>query len=137
NEGFLQFAALVRAFPRELRTPEIIAPWYFAALSGLVWATPPPARVRPAAALAVWTVMNAGVPDILPVIVEATEQVMKLAAPSANTLDAIVAVAAETLAEVVPPAQVAQRMVEFLTPLDQARREAAMRAFLRVGRPQS
>ena len=109
--------------------------WYEAAATGLAWAMPPANRVRPVAALAVWLALNADLPKLLQPAIEVAERVMRTTAPGARVLDTVVVIMAEHLAQVTTPDQVAKRMVEFLAPLDQSRREQAMRAFLAA--PQS
>jgi hypothetical protein len=85
-DGIAQFAQLVRALPPDHATPESIVGWAAAAMSGLAWATPPPARPHAVAALAAWTVLHPGGEHIFPKALDAGENVMAAAAPAGDLL---------------------------------------------------
>jgi len=133
-DGFAQFTQLIRALPPAEATPESVVGWAAAAMTGLAWATPPPARPRAVAALVAWTVLNAGGEHIFPKVLDAAENVMAAAAPAGDLLAHTVSVLTETLGSIVPAGQVSIFFTRLLANLDQQRRARAMHAFLSVVR---
>lgn len=132
-DGFALFSRLMRALPHDA-TPECVAGWTGAAMTGLAWASPPPARPRAVAALAAWTVLNAGGEQVFPKVLDAGENVMAAAAPGGDLLTHTVSVLAEMLGGVAPPAQVGVLFTRLVANLDQQRRTRAMQAFLSLAR---
>jgi nucleoside phosphorylase len=133
-DGFAQFTRLVRTLPPADATPDVIVGWAAAAMTGLAWAIPPPARPRAVAALVAWTVLNAGGEHIFPKVLDAGENVMAAAAPAGDLLAHTVSVLAETLNSIVPAGQVGVLFTHLLANLDQQRRTRAMQAFLSLSR---
>ena len=133
-DGFAQYMRLMRALPPTEATPEAIAEWGAAAMTGLAWAIPPPARPRAVAGLLAWTVLNGGGAAIFPTILEAGEQVMAAAAPAGDLLAHTVAVLTETLSSIMPADQVGVIFTSLLAKFDKHRRAEAMQCFLSVPR---
>jgi nucleoside phosphorylase len=132
SEGFAQFMKLIRALPPTEATPEHVTGWAAAAMTGLAWAIPLPARPRAVAGIVAWTVLTAGGADIFPKVLEAGENVMAAAAPAGDLLDHTVSVLTETLSSIVPTEQVGVVFTRLLAKFDQPRRTKAMQAFLSV-----
>jgi hypothetical protein len=133
-DGFAQYMRLMRALPPTDATPEPIVGWGTAAMTGLAWAIPPPARPRAVAGLLAWTVLNGGGAAIFPTILEAGEQVMSAAAPAGDLLAHTVAVLTETLSSIVRADQVGVIFTSLLAKFDKHRRAEAMQCFLSVPR---
>jgi len=132
--GFAQFMRLLRALPPSAATAESVAGWAAAAMTGLAWAIPPPARPRAVAALVAWTVFNAGGAHIFPMVLDAGENVMAAAAPAGDLLAHTVSVLTETLGGIVPADKIGVLFTRLLANFDQQRRTRAMQAFLSVAR---
>jgi nucleoside phosphorylase len=133
-DGFAQFMQLIRELPPAERTPETIVGWAAAAMTGLAWAIPPPARPRAVAALVAWTVLNAGDADIFPKVLDAGESVIAAAAPAGDLLSHTVSALTETLGSIVPADQVGVLFTRLLANFDQQRRTRAMQSFLSIPR---
>jgi hypothetical protein len=125
---------LIRALPPAEATPESVVGWAAAAMTGLAWAIPPPARPRAVAALVAWTVFNAGGAHIFPMVLDAGENVMAAAAPAGDLLAHTVSVLTETLGGIVPADKIGVLFTRLLANFDQQRRARAMQAFLSVAR---
>lgn len=133
-DGFAQFMQLIRELPPAERTPETIVGWAAAAMTGLAWAIPPPARPRAVAALVAWTVLNAGDADIFPKVLDAGESVIAAAAPAGDLLSHTVSALTEILGSIVPADQVGVLFTRLLANFDQQRRTRAMQSFLSIPR---
>jgi hypothetical protein len=133
-DGFTQFMRLASELPPAEATPDWIVGWVAAAMTGLAWAIPPPARPRAVAALVVWTVLNAGGADIFPKVLDAGENVMAAAAPAGDLLAHTVSVLMETLGSIVRADQIGVLFTRLLANFDQQRRARAMQSFLSVPR---
>jgi hypothetical protein len=133
-DGFAQFMRLMLALPPAEATPESVVGWAAAAMTGLAWATPPPARPRAVAALLAWTVLNGGGADIFPKVLDAGENVMAAAAPAGDLLGETVSVLTDTLCKIAPADQVGVLFTRLLANFDQRRRAQAMQSFLSVPR---
>jgi nucleoside phosphorylase len=133
-DGFAQFMRLMRALPPAEATPESVVGWAAAAMTGLAWAIPPPARPRAVAGLLAWTVLNRGGADIFPLALDAGENVMAVAAPAGDLLGHTVSVLTDTFGSIVPAEQVGALFTRLLANFDQERRAKAMQSFLSVPR---
>jgi len=128
--GFARYRALIGALPPD--TNEMSLPqWAEAAATGLAWASPPPARPRAIATLLAWTVLNKPTEAVLPALVDAGQRVQEASAPDGDVLAHLVAILAETISEIAGPAKTGIVMTRLLGSLDDQRRAAAMRLFLR------
>ncbi len=132
SDGFAQFMRIIRALPPAEATPEHVTGWAAAAMTGLAWAIPPPARPRAVAGIVAWTVLTSGSADIFPKVLDAGENVMAAAAPAGDLLDHTVSVLTETLGNIVPTEQVGVLFTRLLANFDQPRRTQAMQSFLSV-----
>jgi nucleoside phosphorylase len=132
--GFAQFMQLVRSLPPTERTPDTVAGWAAAAMTGLAWAIPPPTRPRAVAGLVAWTVLNAGDAEIFPKVLDAGESVMAAAAPASDLLAETVSALTDTLGSIVPANQVGILFTRLLANFDQQRRTQAMQSFLSMPR---
>ena len=130
GEGFGRFMTLATAIPDSARTPENSAAWFHAAMTGLTWATPPPARPRVAGALLAWSVANMGGASVFPLLLDAGEHVMATAAPDGDLLLSTISALTEALIEVAKPPEVGRMLSQLIRYLDDARRQRAMKAFL-------
>jgi nucleoside phosphorylase len=134
SDGFAQFMQLIRALPPAAATPEPVTGWAAAAMTGLAWAIPPPARPGAVAGIVAWTVLTAGGADIFPMVLDAGENVMAAAAPAGDLLGHTVAVLTETLSKIVSAEQIGVMFTRLLANFDQTRRTQAMQSFLSVPR---
>jgi nucleoside phosphorylase len=132
SDGFAQFMRLIRALPPPEATPDLVTGWAAAAMTGLAWAIPPPARPRAVAGIVAWTVLTAGGADIFPKVLDAGENVMAAAAPAGDLLGHTVSVLTETLSNIVPTEQVGVLFTRLLANFDEPRRTRAMQSFLSV-----
>ena len=132
SDGFAQFMQLVRALPPAAAAPEPVTGWAAAAMTGLAWAIPPPARPRAIAGIVAWTVLTAGGADIFPMVLDAGENVMAAAAPVGDLLGHTVAVLTETLSKIVSAEEIGVMFTRLLAKFDQPRRTQAMQSFLSV-----
>lgn len=132
SDGFALFMKLIRALPASETKPEPVTSWAAAAMTGLAWAIPLPARPRAIAGIVAWTVLTAGGADVFPKLLEAGENVMAAAAPAGDLLDHTVSVLTETLSNIVPTEQVGVLFTRLITNFDQPRRTQAMQSFLSV-----
>jgi hypothetical protein len=132
SDGFAQFMRLIRALPPAAAAPEPVTGWAAAAMTGLAWAIPPPARPRAVAGIVAWTVLTAGGADIFPMVLDAGENVMAAAAPAGDLLGHTVAVLTETLSKIVSAEQIGVMFTRLLAKFDQPRRTQAMQSFLSV-----
>jgi hypothetical protein len=133
-DGFAQFMRLMRALPPTEATPESVVGWAAAAMTGLAWAIPPPARPRAVAGLLAWTVLNRGGAGIFPLALDAGESVMAVAAPAGDLLGQTVSVLTETFGSIVPAEQVGALFTRLLANFDQECRAKAMQSFLSIPR---
>jgi hypothetical protein len=77
-------------------------------------------------------VLTAGGADIFPKILDAGENVMAAAAPTADLLDHTVSILMETLGNIVPNEQIGVLFARLLANFDQPRRTHAMQSFLSI-----
>ncbi len=131
--GFARYKALIGALPQDTDDTSL-AHWAEAAATGLAWSSPPPARPRAIATLLAWTVLNKPTEAVLPALLDAGQRLQKATAPDGDVLPHLVAILAETISQVEGPAKTGIVMTRLLGSLDDQRRTAAMRLFLRPPR---
>jgi nucleoside phosphorylase len=134
SEGLARFSGLLGALPPSEATPDCVGGWAAAAMTGLAWAIPPPARPRAVAAMVAWTVLNSGGERIFPKILDAGESVMVAAAPDGDLLSHTVSALVEMLGGIVPAGQLGVLVTRLLANLDPQRRSRALHLFLSMAR---
>lgn len=128
-QGWERYMSLVRVLPLDVAR-ETIATWAQAAATGLAWATPPIERAHAVGALLVWTAVTKNDPQLIPLLLDAGERVGRVAMPDADVLARFVEVLADIVRQAAGAEQSGAIVTRLLQPLDDERRERAMRVFL-------
>jgi len=128
SAGFAAYATIVRALPT--RTVEQVAGWCANAVSGLAWATMPPARPRAVGALLAWTTLNAGGAPVLAAALTATSSVLADLLPDTDVLSDVVEVLAEMLDTVLSASDVPTVLLPLLAELPEEVHARAVHRFL-------
>jgi nucleoside phosphorylase len=134
TDGLARFSGLLRALPPSEATPDCVGGWAAAAMTGLAWAIPPPARPRAVAAMVAWTVLSSGGERIFPNVLDAGESVMVAAAPDGDLLSHTVSALVEMLGGIVSAGQLGVLFTRLLANLDPQRRSRALHLFLSMAR---
>ncbi|MBR7829656.1 hypothetical protein KDK95_25340 [Actinospica sp. MGRD01-02] len=129
RQGWERYMKLMRALEPQTER-ETVAAWALSAATGLAWASPPLERAGAVGRLLVWTAVTRNDSKLIPLLLDVGEVVGRVAMPDSDVLARFVEVLADIVRQAAGAEQSGAIVSRLLQPLDDERRERAMRVFL-------